>query len=167
MRGSRAASGEMDEKTVTSQISQDDSRKAQAVSSRSLHTAHGKGKDAIFDLMDAVLSSPRAKSFVEVSLSPVFRRGWSSVYAGLRSSRPQRQKLMKVYIEQMPTESRPLLAGDHTAWSGSYAVTLKDRKIEHQPTRVCRQQANCCRAWIQHYSLDTRSTRKLGFTTAA
>ncbi len=29
----------------------------------------GLGKDAIFDLMDAVLTSPRVNSFVELSLS--------------------------------------------------------------------------------------------------
>ena len=86
--------------------------------------------------MDAVLSSPQVKSFVELSLSPVFRRGWSSLYAGLQNSRLQRQKLMKLYIEQLPTESRPLLAGDHTAMPRSYAVTLKDRTIEHQPTQI-------------------------------
>ena len=39
----------------------------------------GQGKDAIFDLMDAVLTSPRVNSFVELSLSPVFRRAWSSL----------------------------------------------------------------------------------------
>jgi hypothetical protein len=100
------------------------------------YTLLGKGKDAIFDLMDAVVSSPQVKSFVELWLSPVFRRRWSSLYAGLRSSRPQRQKLMKLYIEQLPAQSRPLLAGDHTAWERSYAVTLKDRTMEHQPTQI-------------------------------
>ncbi len=96
----------------------------------------GLGKDAIFDLMDAVLTSPRANSFVDLSLSPVFRRSWSSLYAGLRHSRPQRRKLTKLYVEQMPTEGRPLLAGDHTAWPRPEAVTLKDRTIEHQPTQI-------------------------------
>ena len=96
----------------------------------------GKGKDAIFDLMDAVLTSPRVNSFVELSLSPVFRRAWSSLYAGLRSSRPQRRKLMRLSIDVMPTEGRPLLAGDHTGWPRSYARTLKDRTIEHQPTQI-------------------------------
>ncbi len=103
---------------------------------QSAYTLLGKGKDAICDLIDAVLTTPRAKSFVELSLSPVFRRKWSSTYAALRDSRPPRRKLMKLYIEQMPSESRPLLAGDHTAWSRSYAVTLKDRTIEHQPTQI-------------------------------
>ena len=39
---------------------------------QSAYTFLGKGKDAIFDLMDAVLTSPRVNSFVELSLSPVF-----------------------------------------------------------------------------------------------
>lgn len=103
---------------------------------QSAYTLLGKGKNAIFDLMDAVLTSPRVNSFVELSLSPVFRRAWSSLYAGLRHSRPSRQKLMKLAIEQMPTESRALLAGDHTAWARPEAVTLKDRTIEHQPTPI-------------------------------
>jgi len=43
---------------------------------------------------------------------------------------------MRLGIEQMPTKGRPLLAGDHTAWPRSYARTLKDRTIEHQPTQI-------------------------------
>ena len=103
---------------------------------QSAYTLLGKGKDVILDLMDAVLTSPKVNSFVELSLSPVFRRGWSSLYAGLRSSRPQRRKLMRLCMEQIPTAPRPLLAGDHTGWPRSYARTLRDRTIEHQPTSV-------------------------------
>ena len=43
---------------------------------------------------------------------------------------------MQLYIEQLPTEGRLLLAGDHTAWPRPEAVTLKDRTIEHQPTQI-------------------------------
>ncbi len=103
---------------------------------QSAYTLLGKGKDAVCDLIDAVLTSPRVNSFVELSLSPVFRRAWSSLYAGLRNSRPQRRKLMKLYIEQIPTEPRPLLAGDHTAWPRPEARTLRDRTVEHQPTQI-------------------------------
>lgn len=103
---------------------------------QSAYTLLGKGKDAICDLIDAVLTTPRAKSFVELSLSPVFRRAWSSIYAALRDSRLPRRKLMKLYIAQMPREERPLLAGEHTAWPRPEAVTLKDRTIEHQPTAI-------------------------------
>jgi hypothetical protein len=103
---------------------------------QSAYTLLGKGKDVIFDLMDAVLTSPQVNSFVELSLSPVFRRAWSSLYAGLRQSRLPRRKLMQLYIEQISTETRPLLAGDHTAWSRPEARTLRDRTVEHQPTQI-------------------------------
>ena len=103
---------------------------------QSAYTLLGNGKDAIFDLMDAVLTSPRVNSFVELSLSPVFRREWSSLYAGLRQNRPSRGKLLKLYSQQIPTQIRPLLAGDHTEWSRPEAVTLKDRTLEHQATPI-------------------------------
>ncbi len=51
-------------------------------------------------------------------------------------SRPQRQKLMKLYIEQMPSSVRPILAGDHTILPRPEAVTLQERTIEHQATTV-------------------------------
>jgi len=38
---------------------------------------------------------------------------------------------MQLYIEQMPKQGRPLLAGDHTCWSRPEAVTLQERTIEH------------------------------------
>jgi hypothetical protein len=97
----------------------------------------GQAKDAVCDLIDAVLTTPKVKSFVELSLSPVFRRQWASIYAALTDSRPQRRKLMKLYIAQMPIEAeRPLLAGDHTTWPRPEARTLRDRTIEHQPTAI-------------------------------
>jgi hypothetical protein len=77
----------------------------------------GRAHDATFELMDAILLTRNAYSLADLSLSPVFRRKWSSIYEALQDSRPQRQKLMQLYIKQMPTQSRPLLAGDHTAWS--------------------------------------------------
>jgi hypothetical protein len=96
----------------------------------------GRGKDALFELMDAVLTTPEASSLVMLSLSPVFRRQWPSIYAALRDGRPQRHKLMRLYIEQMPKDERPLLAGDHTTWPRLEAETLKDRTIEHHPTAI-------------------------------
>lgn len=72
----------------------------------------------------------------DLSLSPVFRRSWPSIYEALQDSRPQRNKLMRLYIQQMPREVRPILAGDHTNWSRPDAHTLQERTIEHQATAV-------------------------------
>ena len=38
---------------------------------------------------------------------------------------------MKLYLEQIPTERQPFLAGDHTTWPRPEAATLKDRTVEH------------------------------------
>lgn len=92
----------------------------------------GNGKDALFDLMDAVLVTRSAYSFVELSISPVFRRQWSSIYEAIEDSLPPRKKLMQLYMAQLPQTGQLVLAGDHTAWSRPYARTLKDRTYEHQ-----------------------------------
>lgn len=92
----------------------------------------GRAQDAMFELGDAILSSPSVNSFAELSCSPLFRRQWPSVYEALQDSRPQRRKLMRLYIEHMRSVERPVIAGDHTIWPRPYAVTLQERTYEHQ-----------------------------------
>jgi hypothetical protein len=58
----------------------------------------GRAHDATFELMDAILLTRNAYSLADLSLSPVFRRKWPSIYEALQDSRPQRQKLMQLYI---------------------------------------------------------------------
>lgn len=60
-----------------------------------VYNSLGRAKDAIFELMDAVLTSGSASSFVSLSLSPLFRRQWSSLYAALHDGRPPRRTLMR------------------------------------------------------------------------
>ncbi len=93
-----------------------------------------RAHDATFELTDAVLLTRNAYCLADFSLSPVFRRRWSSAYEALQDTRPQRNKLMRLYIQQMPTQGRIILAGDHTAWARPNAVTLQDRTIEHYCT---------------------------------
>ena len=91
----------------------------------------GKGKDAVMDLMDAVLVTRSVYSFAELSLSPVFRRKWPSLYEAIEDCCPMRRGLMKLYIQEIPKEQRVIIAGDHTSWSRLSASTLKDRTFEH------------------------------------
>lgn len=92
----------------------------------------GKAKDATFELMDSVMTTRNASCLAEFSLSPLFRRKWSSTYESLQDSRPNRNKLMKRYIEEIPSSRYVLLGIDHTAWGRRGAKTLKDRTYEHQ-----------------------------------
>ena len=96
----------------------------------------GNGRAALFDLADAVLATPAVNSFAELACAPVFRRRWASLYEALQDGRPDRAALLRLYVQQLPTGGRLLLAGDHTAWPRLAAPTLRDRKIVHAPTKI-------------------------------
>jgi hypothetical protein len=100
---------------------------------QSIYYRLGNAKDALFDLMDAVLTTRSISSFVELSLSPLFRRKWPSIYEALQDAHPPRQLLMREYAKEIPASELIVLAGDHTAWSRIYAKTLRERTYEHQP----------------------------------
>jgi hypothetical protein len=104
------------------------------------YDAIGLAKDATFELIDAVLTTRNAYSLADFSLSPLFRRQWSSVYEALQDCRPNRQKLMKRYIEEIPKDQAELLyvtvAIDHTLSPRVDSPTLKDRGYHHSPSAV-------------------------------
>lgn len=90
-----------------------------------------RAKDATFELMDAILLTRNAYSLADLSICPVFRRQWSSIYEAMQDTRPNRNKLMRLYSQKIPQQERIILAGDHTAWSRPDACTLKERTYEH------------------------------------
>jgi hypothetical protein len=96
----------------------------------------GTARDTLFELSDAVIATPAANSFAELSGSKYFRRCWPSIYEALQDGRPKRKNLMELYCQNVRTDNRPILAGDHTAWPRPSAYTLRDRTVEHQPTPV-------------------------------
>jgi DDE superfamily endonuclease len=110
-----------------------------------------KAKDATFELMDAVMTTRNAACLAEFSLSPLFNRQWSSAYEALQDSRPDRKKLMVLYIKQLEqqvsTTEHVLVAIDHTAWGRPDAKTLKDRTHEYQEGVVIGQGYSTI-AWI-------------------
>jgi len=81
---------------------------------QSLYEQLGSAKDAVFELMDAVLVSASSMSFVSLSQSPVFPRQWPSTYGALHDSRMPPAKLMKGLTERMETQGQPILAGGRT-----------------------------------------------------
>lgn len=92
-------------------------------------------QDATFELMDAVLTTRNVYSLADFSLSPFFRRKWPSIYETVQDCRPSRNKLMCLYIKQIPKEKRPVLAVDHTVWERLHSPTL-DRTYQHQPSAI-------------------------------
>ncbi|WP_242024245.1 hypothetical protein [Trichocoleus sp. FACHB-591] len=82
------------------------------------------GRDALFDLMDAVLVSRSVSSFAELSVSPVFRQRWPSLYEALQDGQPPQEEWMELYSKEIRSEPQIVIAGDQTAWSRLQAQTL-------------------------------------------
>jgi len=93
------------------------------------HTHLGKAHDATFELTDAILLTRNVYCLADLSLSPVFRRKWPSIYEAIQDTRPDRDKLMELYIKQIAVEGRILLAGDHTAWSINFRFWILDFRL--------------------------------------
>ncbi len=91
-------------------------------------------RDAQMDLVDALLAAPDAKSVVGLSLSPVFRRQWPSVYAALDRGRLDSRRLSRQYVAMLPRQERPLWVVDATTWPRPEARTLPERGFHHLPT---------------------------------
>ncbi|NER20586.1 MAG: transposase [Symploca sp. SIO1B1] len=96
----------------------------------------GFAKDATFELSDAILTTRNAHCLADFSLSPFFRRQWSSVYECLQDCRPNPNKLMELYLEKIPgDETEYITLGiDHTSSPRPYSPTLQERGYHHQPS---------------------------------
>ena len=129
-----------------------------------------KGKDATFELMDAVLTSPSIPSFVSLSQSPIFRRKWSSIYAALHKSKINQSKLKKYLVNQITVESQPILGGDSSLWLRPEAKTLKDRGFHHSSQGIGVGHSYSTLAWIPaepgSWALPLRHERITSFETA-
>jgi len=108
--------------------------------------------DALLDLLDALSSSPNARSVVELSLSPLFRREYSSVSDAIdnffQPSSPEKayeerwaweKELARLIGRFLPAPQQRkfwLLGTDVVPISRPFAPTLGDRMFVHQPNPV-------------------------------
>jgi len=99
---------------------------------------HGftKAKDGQFELVDALLAGGHIRSFPELSLSPVFRRKWPSVYAAIEGGEQNQEWLEACFIEQIPRDGTQVFALDGTDWPHPAARTLADRQYVHACSRA-------------------------------
>ncbi len=93
-----------------------------------------QAQDALFELTDAIMLTPAANSFVELALSPVFRRRWPSVYEAIDDAAIDQEALLRLYLAHRPEGT--VLIIDHTAWPRLSARTLSERTFEHHPTKI-------------------------------
>src|SRR5213594_382295 len=60
-------------------------------------------KDAFFESLDAVIETPAARSFAELSLAPACQRQWPSLYQALTEVTYDQQELDELCLAQVPT----------------------------------------------------------------
>lgn len=67
-----------------------------------MYGCFGNGKDALFNLVDALSSEAGAHSFPELSFSPFFERTWASLYEALEDGQIDAERLRKVFVDYAP-----------------------------------------------------------------
>ncbi len=108
--------------------------------------------DAILDLLDALTSNTQARSPVELSLNPLFRRKYGSVYDAVESffvpttsaaasveRRTHELRLLRLLAGVLPRPSQRkfwLFGIDRTPAPRRFAATLPDRSYVHQPNTL-------------------------------
>jgi Transposase DDE domain len=94
-----------------------------------------RSRDALFELVDALCSEPQARSLPELSLSPSFRRKWSSVYEALEDGRVNERKWGEIWTQALLREHRgPVwVSVDSTSIPRPAAETSPDRGMIYLP----------------------------------
>ena len=111
-------------------------------------------RDTVMDLVDALAANTTARSPVELSLSPLFKREYSALYKGIqqmsrmtqtnsteaeKSQKSQFQDRLEAIAELIPTPQQKqfyLWAIDVTPLPRPYAKTLEERSIIYQPNTI-------------------------------
>jgi len=118
-----------------------------------LHFLFPQRADALFDLLDALSSNQTARSPAELSLNPLFRRTYNSVYDGIQSLRGApvcdpasvaagatfHQQVTQLIGARLPQPTRRpfwLFGVDVTPTPRPYARTLADRTFVYQPNPI-------------------------------
>lgn len=102
--------------------------------------------DALFNLIDSLSANLHAKSVAELSLEPLFKRKYSSLYDGIahyleegeaqsqRRHRERRYQEMLAEFLPRPDKRRFWLLGiDTTGIERGFARTLPDRSVVYHP----------------------------------
>jgi hypothetical protein len=99
----------------------------------------GQGRDALFELIDAVVERPLSQCLAELSLSPQFRRGWSSVYKAVEAGCVKTAALAQLFVAQVPLRGIQVYPLDSTMWAHPAARTLEGLVYAPSPTKALKR----------------------------
>jgi hypothetical protein len=91
-----------------------------------------KRRDALFDTLDALLSSGTFASFAYLSQSKRFQRKWPSLYAAVEDGQIDTEAVRPLLINQLPQKGICFFALDELSWARPRSRVLKDLQYVHQ-----------------------------------
>jgi hypothetical protein len=100
-----------------------------------LHACYPRRADALFELGDALLCAQAVPSLPHLSLEPVCRRGWGSVYAALARGRIDTERLRDLLVSSLPPADPLVFAVDVTTWPRCDAECSPERGYYYHPSR--------------------------------
>jgi hypothetical protein len=100
-----------------------------------LHACFTRRADALFELGDALLCAQAFSSLPHLSLEPVCRRGWGSVYDALASGRVDTERLRDLLAGCRPHADSLVFAVDVTTWPRCDAECSPERGYYYHPSR--------------------------------
>jgi hypothetical protein len=126
-----------------------------------LHACYTRRADALFELGDALLctQTPLA-SLPHLSLEPVCRRGWGSLYDALASGRVEVERLRDLLVRFLPPADPLVFAVDVTTWPRCDAECSPSRGYYYHPSRHSAGQpiiAGWASQWICQLGFDRDS----------
>lgn len=89
-------------------------------------------RDALFDLLDALIDEGQVSSFARLSQSDHFRRQWSSLYAAIEDGRLNEPWLCDYLAQRVPEKGIHHFALDGSSWPRPRSRTLADRQYVYQ-----------------------------------
>jgi len=93
-------------------------------------------RDIQFELTDALLMGEAIGCFAELSLRPLFRRGWSSAYRAIAEGKQAARWLRHSFVQQVPRTGIQVYALDTTMWAHPKAKTLSGMVYGPSPTKA-------------------------------
>jgi hypothetical protein len=100
-----------------------------------LHACFPRRADALFQLSNALLCAQAFPSLPHLSLEPVHRRGWGSVYAALACGRIDVERLRDLLASHLPVADPLVFAVDVTTWPRCDAECSPERGYYYHPSR--------------------------------
>lgn len=99
-----------------------------------IYQCFDRAADALMDTLDALLTETQAQTLPELSLSPLFRRRWHSLYEAFEDGRINQAALRCAFADHAPwpSEERIILAVDACSIARPKARTARDRGLVHE-----------------------------------